>query len=77
VTVFSLGATMEGYETARQVGHVIGAVIVTFLIAAVFWTILWVIVGRREGRAWLSPWIGWLAMAVAFMLAVARNSDPA
>ena len=47
----------------------------TFLIAVFIWTILWLIVGRREGRRWLSAWIGWIAMVVAFMLAVARNSD--
>jgi hypothetical protein len=77
VAGFSLGARMAGSETARQVGQVIGATLGTFLIAATVWTILWLIAGRRKGRRWLSAWIGWIAMAVAFMLAIARNSEAA
>jgi hypothetical protein len=77
VALFSFGARMAGDATARQVGQVIGAILGAYLVAAMIWTILWAIAGRRKGRRWLSAWIGWIAIAVAFLVAVSRNSEAA
>jgi hypothetical protein len=36
-----------------------------------------VFAGRREGRPWLSTWIGVIAAAIALALALARAADTA
>jgi hypothetical protein len=77
VFLLGLGARRDEDEGARQVGQVIGGLIVPFLFAAVVWTIIWALAGRRKSRPWLSPWIGALAIVFAVMSAIGRNAQDA
>jgi hypothetical protein len=62
-------------EGARQVGQVVGGVVLPFLLGAGIWSLIWRFAGRKDGRPWLSAWIGVIAVIVALMSAIGQNAD--